>query len=459
MASKYDAIVIGTGQSGPSLAGRMNAAGMRVAVIERKHIGGTCVNAGCIPTKTLVASARAAHMVRRAADFGVDVGGPVRVDMSRVKARMKRISGESNTSVTSWIEGMEHVDLFRGHARLEGPGVVRVNDAVLSADRIFLNVGARARVPDLPGLDEVDYLTNSGILELDTLPRHLIVIGGSYIGLEFGQIYRRFGSAVTIIERGPRLIARDDEDVSDAVREILTHEGIDIRLNAECVRVARRGDDVAVRVDGPDGPQEIVGSHLLLAMGRTPNTDALGLDRAGVAVDARGYIQVDDGLRTNVPGIWALGDCNGRGAFTHTSYNDYEIVAANLFDGDARRVSDRIPCYGLYIDPPLGRVGMTEREARRSGRRVLVGKRPMTQVGRAKERSETDGFIKVLVDADTQEILGAAILGINGDEVVHALLDTMYAKAPYTVVARAVHIHPTVSELVPTTLQSLKPLA
>ncbi|HRX85156.1 MAG TPA: FAD-dependent oxidoreductase, partial [Phycisphaerae bacterium] len=276
---------------------------------------------------------------------------------------------------------------------------------------------------------------------------------------EFGQIYRRFGSAVTIIERGPRLIARDDEDVSDAVREILTHEGIDIRLNAECVRVARRGDDVAVRVDGPDGPQEIVGSHLLLAMGRTPNTDALGLDRAGVAVDARGYIQVDDGLRTNVPGIWALGDCNGRGAFTHTSYNDYEIVAANLFDGDARRVSDRIPCYGLYIDPPLGRVGMTEREARRSGRRVLVGKRPMTQVGRAKERSETDGFIKVLVDADTQEILGAAILGINGDEVVHALLDTMYAKAPYTVVARAVHIHPTVSELVPTTLQSLKPLA
>ena len=454
----YDAIVIGTGQSGPSLAARFDREGLKVAVIERHKIGGSCVNAGCIPTKTLVASARAAHMARRAADFGIVVDGEVRADMKKVKARMREISGQSNQGVTSWLEGMENVTLYRGHGRLEGQDTVSVGDELLQAEKIFLNVGTRARVPEMPGVGEVDVLTSTDLLELEELPEHLIVVGGSYIGLEFAQMYRRFGSRVTVIEMGPRLIGRDDEDVSDAVREILEAEGIEVRLEAECIGFRKEGDHIATRVDCEDGPPEVVGSHLLLAVGRLPNTHDLGLEAAGISVDDRGFIPVDDQLRTEVPGIWAVGDCNRRGAFTHTSYNDYEIVAANLFDDDPRRVSERITCYGLYIDPPLGRVGMTERQALESGRRVLVGKRPMTQVGRAKEFGETQGFIKVLVDADNEEILGAAILGLSGDEAVHCLLDVMYAKAPYTVISRAVHIHPTVTELIPTVLQNLEPL-
>jgi pyruvate/2-oxoglutarate dehydrogenase complex dihydrolipoamide dehydrogenase (E3) component len=457
MIQEYDAIIIGTGQAGPSLAARFDREGRKVAVIERHKIGGSCVNFGCIPTKALVASARAAHFARRASEYGIAVEGGVRADMKKVKARMREISGESNRGVTGWLEGMENVTLYRGHARLEGPDTVQVGEQLLRAEKIFLNVGARARVPDLPGLDEIDYLTSTGLLELDELPEHLIVIGGSYVGLEFAQIYRRFGSHVTLVERGPRLIGREDEDVSDAIREILEHEGVEVRLNAECIGFRREGDRIAARVDCDEGPPEITGSHLLLAVGRIPNTDDLGLERAGITPDGRGYIPVDDELRTEVAGIWAIGDCNGRGAFTHTSYNDYEIVAANLFDNDPRRVSDRIVCYGLFIDPPLGRVGMTEPEARASGRRVLVGKLPMIRVGRAREFGETQGFIKVLVDGDSEEILGAAILGLSGDEVVHSLLDVMYAKASYTVISRAVHIHPTVAELVPTALQDLRP--
>jgi pyruvate/2-oxoglutarate dehydrogenase complex dihydrolipoamide dehydrogenase (E3) component len=459
MPQKYDAIIIGTGQAGPSLAGRFNAEGLKVAVIERHKIGGSCVNAGCIPTKTLVASARTAYMARRAADFGIVVEGEVRADMKRVKARMREISGGSNQGVTSWLEGMKNVTLLRGHARFEGPGSVRVGDELLQAEKIFLNVGTRARVPEMDGLSEVEHLTSTGLLELEELPEHLIVVGGSYIGLEFAQMYRRFGSRVTVIELGPRLIGRDDEDVSEAVRAILEEEGVDVRLNAECVGFRRAEGGIAARVDCAEGAPEIVGSHLLLAVGRIPNTDDLGLETISATLGRRGHIEVDDQLRTEAEGVWALGDCNGRGAFTHTSYNDYEIVAANIFDNDPRRVGDRILCYGLYIDPPLGRVGMTEREALASGRRVLVGKRPMTQVGRAKEFGETRGFIKVLVDGDTEEILGAAILGLSGDEAVHCLLDVMYAKAPYTTISRAVHIHPTVTELVPTVLQNLKPLA
>ncbi len=458
MTQEYDAIIIGTGQSGPALAGRFDREGRKVAVIERHKIGGSCVNFGCIPTKALVASARVAQLARRAAEYGIVVAGDVRADMKRVKARMREISGLSNTGVTSWLEGMDNVTLCRGHARLEGPDTVRVDDQLLRADKIFLNVGARALVPDLPGLDEIEYLTSSGILDLDELPDHLIVVGGSYIGLEFGQMYRRFGSRVTLVERSPRLIGREDEDVSDAVRGILENEGVEVRLNAECIGFRKEGDRIAAQVSCDEGSPESVGSHLLLAVGRLPNTHDLGLERAGITPDERGYIPVDDQLRTSVAGIWAIGDCNRRGAFTHTSYNDYEIVAANLFDDDPRRVSDRITCYGLYIDPPLGRVGMTERQALASGRRVLVGKRPMTKVGRATEFGETQGFMKVLVDGDSEEILGAAMLGLSGDEVVHCLLDAMYAKAPYTVVARAVHIHPTVAELVPTVLQSLRPL-
>jgi pyruvate/2-oxoglutarate dehydrogenase complex dihydrolipoamide dehydrogenase (E3) component len=458
MSTQLDAIVIGTGQAGPSLVGRLASSGMKVAIIERDRVGGTCVNVGCIPTKALVASARAAHMARRGADFGVVTEGPVRMDMARVKARMKQISGKSNTGVTNWLEGMEKATLVRGHARFVAPDTIEVDGERLQSERIFINVGGRARVPDLPGLDEVDYLTNSNMLEVDFLPEHLVVIGGSYIGLEFGQMYRRFGSEVTIVERGPRLIGREDEDVSDAVREILEGEGVNVHTGADCLRVNAREGGVSVGVDCEQGATTIDGSHVLLAIGRVPNTDDLGLDAAGVELDQRGYIQVDDELRTNVPGIWALGDCNGRGAFTHTAYNDFEITAANLLDEDPRRVSDRILCYGLYVDPPLGRIGMTKREARASGRRVLVGRRKMEHVGRAFERSETAGFMEVLVDADSEQILGATILGISGDEVVHVLLTAMYAKAPYTTISRAVHIHPTVAELLPTVLQGLKPL-
>lgn len=458
MTTHYDAIIVGTGQAGPPLADRMNREGLKVAVIERKLIGGTCVNVGCTPTKALVASARAAHMARRGAEFGVSIEGPIRVDMRRVKARMKEISGQSNKSVTNWLENMENVRLYRGHARFESPNTVKVNEDVLHAEKIFLNVGARARVPDMPGVGEVDFMTSSGMMELAFLPAHLIIVGGSYVGLEFAQMYCRFGSEVTVVEMAPRLIRREDPEVSDAIRQIVEREGIHVRLAAECVRLEERGDEVAIRVSCEDGAPEVVGSHILLAVGRVPNTDDLGLDKAGIGVDQRGFISVDDQLRTEVPGIWALGDCNGRGAFTHTSYNDSEIVAANLFDDDPRRISDRIPTYGLFIDPPLGRIGMTEKEARESGRPILVGKRMMKNVGRARERSETEGFMKVLVDAETKEILGAAILGINGDEVVHALLAVMYAEAPYTVISRAVPIHPTVAELVPTVLQNLESL-
>ena len=458
MSTRFDAIIIGTGQAGPALAARLSARGMRVAIIERKLFGGTCVNTGCIPTKTLVASAYAAHLVCRAAEYGVTVGGPISVDMKRVKARKDEISGRSNRNVEKWMRGLENGTVYQGHARFESPHTVRVNGDLLEGDKIFINVGGRALVPPMPGLNQVPYLTNSSMMEVDYLPEHLVIIGGSYVGLEFGQMYRRFGAEVTIVEKGPRLIQREDEDVSHAVQEILENEGVKLRLNAECMTARNHGDRIAIGLDCASGDREVEGSHLLLAVGRIPNTDDLGLDKAGVETDARGYVKVDDQLRTNVHGIWALGDCNGRGAFTHTSYNDFEIVAANLLDNDPRKVSDRIATYGLFIDPPLGRAGMTEAEVRQSGRNALVATRPMTRVGRAVEKGETQGFMKAIVDAETKEILGAAILGVTGDEVIHSLLDVMYAKAPYTVITRAVHIHPTVSELVPTMLGELRPL-
>ena len=459
MTNYYDAIVIGTGQAGPALAGRLDREGLKTAVIERKLVGGTCVNVGCIPTKALVASARVAHMARRSADFGVAIEGRVGVDMARVKARMKQICRQSYQGLTGWIEGMDNVTLIRGHAQFESPNTVRVGDELLRADTIFLNVGARAFVPEMPGLGESDYLTNTSMMEVDSLPPHLIIVGGSYIGLEFGQMYRRFGSEVTVLQRGTRIIPREDEDVSAAIAEVLAREGVELRLEANCIGFERRGDQVAATAACVGGDAEVVGSHVLLAVGRVPNTADLGLDKAGVEVDGRGFIGVDDRLATNVPGIWALGDSNGNGAFTHTSYNDYEIVAANLFDDDPRRVSDRIPLLRPVRRSPPGssrhdRAASARVRAPRAGRQA----HDEADVGRAKERSETDGFIKILVDADSEEILGAAILGIGGDEVVHTLMTAMYAKLPYTVVSRAVHIHPTVAELIPTVLQDLKPL-
>jgi pyruvate/2-oxoglutarate dehydrogenase complex dihydrolipoamide dehydrogenase (E3) component len=457
MDRTHDAIIIGTGQAGPFLARRLSDAGMSVAIIERHLFGGTCVNTGCIPTKAMVASAYAAHMARRAADFGVAIDDGVTVNMKSVKARKDTISARSRVGVEKMLRGLKNCAVYNGHARFRSAREVAVGDVVLSADRIFINVGGRASVPPMPGLDRVPYLTNSSMMDLDVLPPHLLIVGGSYVGLEFGQMFRRFGSQVTIVEMGPRLVHHEDEDVSEASHDILTSEGIGVRVNACCISVSGDDGKVTADVDCAAGSPAIEGSHLLLAVGRRPNTDDLGLESAGVLRDERGYIVVDDQLQTNIPGIWALGDCNGKGAFTHTSYNDFEIVAANLIDGATRRVSDRIPAYALYIDPPLGRAGLTESDARRRGGPVLVGKRPMSRVGRAIEKGETNGLMKIVVDAKSQEILGAAVLGTGGDEVIHCVLDMMYAKAPYPVLQRSMHIHPTVSELIPTLLGELSP--
>jgi pyruvate/2-oxoglutarate dehydrogenase complex dihydrolipoamide dehydrogenase (E3) component len=455
VTQRFDAIVVGAGQAGPPLAGRLTAAGHTVAVVERKLIGGTCVNTGCIPTKTLVASAQAAHLARRGADYGVGTGA-ISVDMAKVKARKDAIMLDDRKGVEDWLDGMDGCTVIRGHARFTDPHTLRVGDDVLQAERIFLNVGGRAVVPDIPGLADIDFLTNVSILELDTLPEHLVIVGGSYIALEFAQMFRRFGARVTVVEKGPRLASREDEDVSENVRAILQDEGIDIIVDATDIRIAKR--DNGFELTPRAGAAPIAGSHLLLAVGRRPNTDDLGLEHTGVHADARGYITVDDQLKTNVDHIWAMGDCNGKGAFTHTSYNDFEIVAGNLLDDDPRRVSDRIMAYALYIDPPLGRAGMTVEQVRASGRPALVGQRPMTKVGRAVEKGETQGFMKVVVDAETQQILGAAILGVGGDEAIHAILDVMSAKAPYTTLSRTVNIHPTVCELIPTMLQEMSPL-
>ena len=454
----FDAIIIGTGQAGPALARRLVAAGRKVAIIERKLFGGTCVNTGCTPTKTLVASAYAAHLARRAAEYGVSIAGAIRVDMKAVKARKDAVVAASRDGVERSLKTLKGCTVYEGHARFTGPKEVKVGDEVLKADNIFINVGGRALAPPIPGLDQVPYLTNSSMMDVDFLPPHLIVLGGSYVGLEFAQVYRRFGSEVTVIELGPHLIAREDQDVSQAVADFLREEGIDIRVNSKVVGVEKQGNDISVTVETSGRRAAVVGSHLLLAIGRRPNTDDLGLDKAGIATDPRGYIQVDDQLRTNVPGIWALGDCNGRGAFTHTSWNDFEIVAANLLDNDSRRVTDRITAYALYTDPPLGRAGMTETEVRTAGRPALVATRPMERVSRAYEKGETKGFMKILVDKETNRILGASLLGLAGDEVVHCILDVMYANAPASVLQRAMHIHPTVSELVPTMLGDLVPL-
>ena len=456
---QYDAIIIGSGQAGPFLAVRLAQAGMKVALVEREHFGGTCVNDGCIPTKTLIASARTAHVARRAAEYGVLIEGGVRVDMKAVKARKDAIVAKSVESLTLWLQGTPGLDVVWGQARFSGPNAVDVAGQRLVAPKIFINVGGRPVLPGWPGIERVPVLTNTSMMTLDFVPEHLLVVGGSYIGLEFAQMYRRFGAQVTVLEVADRLIAREDPEVSAEVQAILEREGVRFVLGLRDARVERAG--AGLRVNGTAGgtSHELTGSHLLAAVGRRPNTDDLGLDRAGIATDARGFIRVDDELRTSVPGVWALGDVNGRGAFTHTSYNDHEIVAANLLDDATRRASDRTPAYALFTDPPLGRVGMTEAEVRASGRPALVGVLPMTRVGRAKERGETQGFMKVLVDAETERILGAALLCIEGDEIVHSLLDVMAAGASYKVIQRAVHIHPTVSELIPTLLGQLKPLA
>jgi pyruvate/2-oxoglutarate dehydrogenase complex dihydrolipoamide dehydrogenase (E3) component len=455
MSSQFDAVIIGTGQAGPSLANRLSQAGQKIAVIERARFGGTCVNTGCMPTKTLVASAYAAHHARRAADYGVVVQGQIGIDMRAVKARKDKVSDAASKNIETWLRSMSGCTVLHGHARFVSPDEIDVGGERLKAEQIFVNVGGRAVIPQIPGIETIDYLTNATIMKLDTVPDHLIVLGGSYIGLEFAQIFRRFGSRVTVVEAAPRLVAREDEDVSAAIGEILELEGITINVDTKCSGLAKRGSGIAATLESPLGAVEITGTHLLVAIGRRPNTDDLGLAEAGVRTDKHGFIVTDDSLRTNVPTIWALGDCNGRGAFTHTSYNDFEIVAAQLLDNDPRRASDRIATYGLFIDPPLGRVGLTARAAIDQGHKVQIGTRPMTRVGRAVEKGETLGFMKIVVDADSRRILGAAILGTGGDEAVHCITATMYADAPYTTLQRSVMIHPTVSELIPTVLGEL----
>ena len=457
MNRQYDAVIIGTGQAGPPLAKRLSQAGMSVAIVERHRFGGTCVNTGCIPTKAMVASAYAAHMSRRAIDFGVVVEGAVRVDLTKVYSRKNAIAERSRAGVEKTLRGLSGCDVYTGHARLKTSREVEVGNQTLSAQRIFLDVGGRAAVPPMPGLDRVPFLTNSSMMNLDALPEHLMIVGGSYVGVEFAQMFRRFGSRVTIIEAGARLLQREDVDICSAVQDVLTREEINVRLNARCLSLDGRAGEVVVHVECDEGERSVAGTHLLLAVGRQPNTDDLGLDAAGVLRDKRGYIAVNDRLETSVPGIWALGDCNGKGAFTHTAYNDFQIVAANLLDGGVRTVSERISAYAVYIDPPLGRAGLSEDDARRLGRRILVGRRPMTRVGRAIEKGETNGLMKIVVDEQSQEILGATVFGTGGDEVIHCVLDTMYAKAGYTVLQRAMHIHPTVSELIPTLLDELAP--
>ncbi|WP_267395947.1 FAD-containing oxidoreductase [Sphingomonas sp. GC_Shp_1] len=456
MTEQVDAIIVGAGQAGPPLAGRLTAAGMRVVLIERHLVGGTCVNTGCMPTKTMVASAYAAHLARRGREFGVDTG-PVSIDMATVAARVHKVTMDARTGNERWFEGMSGLTFVRGHARFTAAQVIEVEGRSFTAPRIFLNVGGRASVPAMPGVGEVPHLDNTDMVALDIVPDHLVVVGGSYIGLEFAQMFRRFGAAVTVVERGERLIGHEDADIAEAVRGILEDEGIAVRTGAECIAFARHADGVAVSVNCTAGEPTVIGSHVLLAVGRRPNTDDLGLDVAGVATDAHGYITVDDQLQTNVPGIWALGDCNGRGAFTHTAYNDFEIVAANLLDGEQRGLHQRIPGYALYIDPPLGRVGMSEAQAVATGRPLLVSTRPMARVGRAVEKGETKGFIKIVADAETQRVLGAAILGTAGDEAIHGILDMMNADQPVSALRWAVPIHPTVSELIPTVLLGLAP--
>jgi pyruvate/2-oxoglutarate dehydrogenase complex dihydrolipoamide dehydrogenase (E3) component len=457
MNQSFDAIVVGAGQAGPSLAHRLAKAGWKVAIVERHLFGGTCVNTGCTPTKAMVASAHAAHLARRGGDFGVHAG-PVSVDLRAVKARKEAIVAPSRTGVEKSLREEKNCTVFTGTAAFTSPTTMQVGDATLEAPKIFLNVGARPAVPKMPGVESVPFLTSTRILDLEELPEHLIVVGSGAVGLEFAQMFRRFGSAVTVVEKSARLAPHEDEDASRVIDEILRSEEIGVRTNANCIHLEGRGREITVGLKCDEGAPHIAGSHVLLAVGRTPNTDDLGLSAAGITPDEHGYISVDDQLRTSVPSIYALGDCNGKGGFTHTSYNDFEIVAENLLDGASRRVSDRIFAYATYIDPPLAHVGMSEEEVRRSGRPALVGRRPMTKVSRAIEKGETFGYIKILVDAATRQILGGTVFGTGGDEAVHCILTAMYARQPASLLTHSVHIHPTVAELIPTTLEDLKPL-
>jgi pyruvate/2-oxoglutarate dehydrogenase complex dihydrolipoamide dehydrogenase (E3) component len=456
----FDAIVIGAGQAGSPLAGVLAGAGQRVLLVERRELGGTCVNDGCIPTKTLIASARAAHVVRAAARFGVVVDGAAHVDMAAVKARKDAVVKESVDGIASWLASLATLTVKRGHARFVADRTIEVDGERFAAPRVFLNTGARALVPDVPGLRDVA-LTNTGMMKLDRVPEHLVVVGSSYVAVELAQAMRRFGSRVTILARGDRLLSREDEDIARTIEEVFAAEGIDVVGGASLERVeaTARGARLFFRRRDSARDDSLDATHVLVATGRRPNTDDLALDKAGIAVDAHGYVVVDDQLRsTSAAGVWALGDVNGKGAFTHTSYNDYEVVAANVVRGEARTIANRIFIACVYCDPALGRVGMNEAAARASGRTVLCGARPMTRVNRARAKGETAGVMKILVDAESRTILGASILGPDADEAVHAVAAAMTAGMTADAFSRAVFAHPTLAELLPTIAGELTPL-
>jgi len=445
----YDAIIIGTGQGGYPLAKDLPAAGWKTAIIEKGPIGGTCVNVGCTPTKTMVASARVAHLANRAADYGVNTGS-IKIDLGKIRERKRDIVNDFSGGSERRLNGIEDLDVIRGEARFVGPQTVEValNDGgtvQLSSEKIFINTGTRSFTPPIEGIESVPYLDNASIMELGDVPEHLIVLGGGYIGLEFGQMFRRFGSKVTVVQRGSQL-TREDPDVADEIKNILEGEGMSILLNSEAVKVQQNGDKIELTLKTSDGEKSISGTHLLVAVGRTPNTDMLNLKSAGVEVNQRGHIPVNDKLETNVPGIYVIGDAKGGPAFTHISYDDYRVIKKNLLDGGDVSIKDRLVPYVMFIDPQLGRVGLSESEAKAQGKNILVAKIPMTYVARALEMGETRGFMKAIIDADTHQILGCAVLGIEGGEIMSVLQMAMMGKIPYTTIRDSAFAHPTLSE-------------
>lgn len=451
---KFDYIIIGTGQAGTPLAFSLAKKG-KVAIIEKSLVGGTCVNNGCVPTKAYVASARRMWDSNHGEDLGIEIPAGSKANLEKIKARKETFVHASRNGIEKSFADNENITLYRAEASFVSDYEIMVNEEKITAKQIFINVGARAAVPE--EYKSIDYLTNISILELTSIPKHLVIVGGSYIGLEFGQMFKRFGSEVTILERGDRLIKKEDEDVSEAVVKIMQNEDITVNLNAKDIKMSQNGAELTVKINNTQ--DSIIASHVLLAIGRQPNTDTLKLENTTIEVDDKGMVAVDDYCRTNVAGIFAIGDCNGHGGFTHTSYNDFQIVEAYLLDKEERKISDRITTYGLFIDPPLGRVGMTKQQASEKGYEILVASRPMSKIARAKEKGETQGFMEAIIDAKTNLILGASVLGVGGDEIINGFTNLMYAKQPYTVFRDGVHIHPTVTELIPTMLENVSPLS
>jgi pyruvate/2-oxoglutarate dehydrogenase complex dihydrolipoamide dehydrogenase (E3) component len=449
---KFDVIIIGTGQAGPSLAASLAKNGYKTAIIEKAHLGGTCVNVGCTPTKAYVASARRVFAAGNSEEHGVILEGNLKIDLKRIKQRKDKLVQDSRSGLEKMFTDTENLTLIRGKATFLDQHTVQVKNKKYTAEKFYINVGGRPRIPE--DFKAIDYLTNESILELEEIPEHLVIIGGGYIGLEFGQMFRRFGSKVTILEKGNQLLKKEDDDIA----EILKDSGIDVRLNSDCISAEKSDTGISVNYNCEGSIEKIKASHVLVATGRIPNTDDLGLDKAGVKLDKRRFIVVNNELKTSAAHIWALGDCNGEGAFTHTSYNDFQIVNSHLFEERKRYLSDRFTCYAAFIDPPLARVGLNENDIKKQGLKAKVAIRPMSKIARAKEKGETAGKLKIFIENDTNKILGATFLGAGADEYIHTVIDQMYAGASYEVIRDAIHIHPTMSELLPTMLENPKEL-